>query len=198
MTVLLRPASGPWPSPRPSGILASQVDANYLPGQSLLCPWGTIVGRWSASGRTWRLSTGDTARERFGLLAFLRVLPCDLVAGALPRSGRSPRGGPWQKKGSGLPRRSITLQPGPWRMWRLAVVLRQGALPRPSPCSNGPGTLPRRAHLRLMVPQSPRLLGDAYALSGRVAEALLLLEQAVEQSAAVAYDVRPCAPWSPG
>ena len=65
-------------------------------------------------------------------------------------------------------------------LWALA--LRQGDLPPgASPCSNGPWASLRDADLRVWFPRMAAPLGAAYALAGRTAEALPLLEQAVDR-----------------
>jgi tetratricopeptide (TPR) repeat protein len=59
-------------------------------------------------------------------------------------------------------------------------LLCQGALPQAIPMLERAFALVQQAPLRLLIPRTAAPLGTAYALAGRTAEALPLLEQAVE------------------
>jgi tetratricopeptide (TPR) repeat protein len=66
-------------------------------------------------------------------------------------------------------------------------ALRQGDLDQAIPVLEGALALVQGAYLRLLVPLVAAPLGAAYALAGRTAEALPLLEQAVAQAVAMHY-----------
>ena len=66
-------------------------------------------------------------------------------------------------------------------------ALRQGDLPQAIPVLERALDLAQEAHIRLLVPWVAAPLGAAYALAGRTAEALPLLEQAVEQAVAMRF-----------
>jgi class 3 adenylate cyclase/tetratricopeptide (TPR) repeat protein/type II secretory pathway predicted ATPase ExeA len=66
-------------------------------------------------------------------------------------------------------------------------ALRQGDLSQAIPGLERALALVQEAYLRLLVPFVAAPLGAAYALSGRIAEALPLLEQAVTQAVAMRY-----------
>jgi tetratricopeptide (TPR) repeat protein len=65
--------------------------------------------------------------------------------------------------------------------------LRQGDLPRAIPRLEGSLALCHMADIRLLFPLIASALGAAYALSGRVTDALRWLEQAVAQSIAMQF-----------
>jgi len=67
------------------------------------------------------------------------------------------------------------------------LTLRQGDLPQAILALEGALALAQRADLRLLVPMVAAPLGAAYALAGRTADAVLLLEQAVAQAVARQY-----------
>src|SRR5262249_56511492 len=66
-------------------------------------------------------------------------------------------------------------------------ALRQGDLGQAIPVLERALDLVQGAYLRLLVPLVAAPLGAAYALAGRTAEALPLLEQAVTQAVAMHY-----------
>jgi tetratricopeptide (TPR) repeat protein len=66
-------------------------------------------------------------------------------------------------------------------------ALRQGDLYQALPVLERALDLAQGAHIRLLVPRVAGTLGAAYALAGRIAEALLLLEQAIAQSGVMRY-----------
>src|SRR5262249_11162489 len=65
--------------------------------------------------------------------------------------------------------------------------LRQGDLHQAISVLKRALDLAQGARIRFLVPQVASFLGAAYALAGRTAEALLLLEQAVEQAMVMRY-----------
>ena len=124
---------------------------------------------------------GALLRERFGTTNVQSVVAVRRWPGALRNWARLPRGGHTPRTPSGWPRRSIT----PTVYLGVCGVghffLRQGAL------SQAIHVFERALALREAVnfPIFRRChvgLGAAYALSGRVSEALPLLERGLEQS----------------
>ena len=103
----------------------------------------------------------------------------------MPSWARSPRAGPSGKKGCGLPRRLSTpgascVPIGGSVCWPSA----RATCPGHSPCSNGPWASVRTRTSRLYFPWMAAALGAAYTLAGRVADAVPLLTQAMEQTMA--------------
>jgi tetratricopeptide (TPR) repeat protein len=66
-------------------------------------------------------------------------------------------------------------------------ALRQGDLPQALPVLERSLDVAQGAHVQLLVPWVAASLGAAYTLAERTADALALLEQAVEQAAAVGF-----------
>jgi transcriptional regulator with AAA-type ATPase domain/class 3 adenylate cyclase/tetratricopeptide (TPR) repeat protein len=66
-------------------------------------------------------------------------------------------------------------------------ALRQGDLPQAIPALERALDLVQETHIRLAVPWVAAPLGAAYAFAGRTAEALPLLEQAIEQAVAMGF-----------
>ena len=136
------------------------------------------------SQRVIALLTGELLYERFGLPVLPAVLSRGYVAWCLAELGASLRGLAEEKKRYGWPRR-----------WRsppvLIVVLYCVGLVLPPPrgapeghphARTGPGALPERRHTAALPPDCLPL-GAAYALAGRAAEALPLLDQVLERVA---------------
>ena len=125
---------------------------------------------------------GRAAPERFGQVYLPAVLSRAWLPGAMPSWAYSPRAGPSEKKGSGLPRRCASHEPH--------AGLARGSVCWPSPRRPAQGTpLARtgRGHLSgggppSLFPWVAAALGAAYTLAGRVADALPLLTQALEQT----------------
>jgi tetratricopeptide (TPR) repeat protein len=67
--------------------------------------------------------------------------------------------------------------------WRIGLLaLRQGNLPRGLPLLAWAASICREAHLPALFPRVSAVLGAAYTLAGRVADAVRLLTQAMEQA----------------
>ena len=129
--------------------------------------------------------TGDSARER--LVGRPACRPQPELVGLVPcRSGRVRRG---DRMGRG--RRWIAEKVNhPWalvsRLWRSwGISLRHGDLSNAIPVLERGLRLCQSAQISLFFPRLASALGLAYAQSGRLAEGLPLLAQAVEQSAAM-------------
>ena len=116
-------------------------------------------------------------------------LRCTLAAASSPpwpSVAPSPRGGLLPRKQSGSPRPPITPTAVLMPIGVLAFcALRKGDFHQAIPMLERLLDLVQVTHLRLWIPRASALLGAAYALAGRTAEALPLLEQAVEQAGAM-------------
>ena len=129
---------------------------------------------------------GARRHERFGLLFLPAVNSRAWLAGAMPSWARSPRAVPSGKKGSGLPRRLH--HPGSlmWASWGIGLLaLRQGDLPRALPLLERAMGICQEADIPAYFPAMAAALGAAYTLGGRVADAVPLLTQALEQTTAM-------------
>ena len=140
MTAPWRPASAPWRLPRTWGMLASRSRRSTTWGLSTAA-WGTIIGRWSAFERTWRVSTASYSMSALACLGWPLCSPAASSPATLPSTAPSPRGERLPRKGCGLPRPPITPTAGHGVLGRwLSVSPPGGASTRPSPCSNGLST----------------------------------------------------------
>ena len=171
--------------------------ANQYLGHRLPCP-----GRLSAGDRLPQadrgVPRGAQRRERFGQAIRPLCTPVPASPGAMPSWACSPRAGPSGKKGSGLPRRltPASLMFASWGIGLLA--LRQGDLPRALPLLERAVGICQDADLPLWFPWMAAALGAAYTLGGRVADAVPLLTQAMEQTIAtemVVYQALCRLPW---
>ena len=155
----------------------------------LPCP-----GRLSSGDRLLPADRGVPRRaqrrhERFGEPCSSRcVLPC-LPCWSLAELGAFVEGWALGDEGlSRLPKRSITLQLSHdvclWGIGYLVPASRETCQPGRSACSNGPWHLSRRRHSAPTPLDGCGLWGSVYTLVGRIAEAVPLLEQAVEQTTA--------------
>ena len=140
-------------------------------------------------GQTRRVSrTGARRHARFGRVYPARCgLPCLARSCAMPswaciRRGPGPRG----TKGCALPRRSRTPQACMFASWGVGLLaLRQGDLPRALPLLERAVGICQDADLPVFFPRMAAALGAAYTLDGRVADAVPLLTQAMEQTIAM-------------
>ena len=94
------------------GEVGLTVAAQHYLGLSTAA-WGTIPGRWSASERTWRVSTASCSMSTSACLGWPPWFPAASSPATLPSAAPSPRGG-LPRKGCGLPRPSITPTAGSW------------------------------------------------------------------------------------
>ena len=103
----------------------------------------------------------------------------------MPSWACSPRAVPLGTKGSGLPRRLLTPGAACLPYWGIGLLaLRQGDLPRALPRLERAVGLCQDADLPFFFPRMAAALGAAYTLGGRVADAVPLLTQALEQTTA--------------
>ena len=131
---------------------------------------------------------GARHQERFGLPGLAAVFSCSHLAASLAECGAFAEGRAPAAEGVRLAEAADHPYSRVLAYWAVGWrALRQGDSPQAIPVLERALDLAQGAHLRLVVPQVTALLGAAYTLAGQTAEALLLLEQAVEQSVAVGY-----------
>ena len=135
----------------------------------------------------WRVSTARCSMSASVCMVCASVISRSTSSSALPSAAPSPRGGRPPRKGYRLLRLLITPTAASWRIgrWAFGRCARETS-PRPSPCSNGLSTSRRRRTSGSRA-LGAAALGAAYTLAGRIAEALPLLEQAVEQALAMHF-----------
>ena len=146
------PPSAPWRSPQPVGRLSCtrrRTSASAKPTR----PRATIVAPSTASGRAWQHSTGRSAASTSVRSSCPPCSPVPTSPGAMPSWARSPRAGPSGKKGSGLPRKLLTLGASCMPItgsvcWPSA----RATCPGHSPCSNGPWASVRTRTSRSISP----------------------------------------------
>ena len=158
--------------------------ANQYLGQSLPAQ-GDYRRAIDCFGQTVASLEGARRHERFGQVFLPAVSPVPGSPGAMPSWARSPRAEPSGKKGSGLPRRLLTPRASWWpRGGSVCWPSAKATCPGRSPCSNGPWASVRTRTSRSISPWMAAALGAAYTLAGRVADAVPLLTQAMEQTTA--------------
>ena len=170
------------------GDVALQVDGEPLPGSGLPYSWATIVRRCDCFRQNVESLAGALLRERFGMAGLPAVFSRAWLVRCLAELGAFAEGMcPWGRSAPDRRGGRSTMQPYRGAICGVGLLsLRQGDLPRAIPVlERGLEPLPGRVTSRSGSPESPAALGYAYALSGRVAEALPLLEQAVEQMPAM-------------
>ena len=166
-----------------SGEVVLQALANLCLGRAYLAQ-GDYRRAIDCLGQTVTSLDGARRRERFGQVnlpavssrAWPRLVPC--------RAGHVRRGQwPSAKRGSGLPKRLA--HPGSlmFASWGIGLLsLRQGDLPRALPRLERAVGICQDADLPGWFPRMAAALGAAYTLAGRVADAVPLLTQAMEQT----------------
>ena len=168
------------------GDVGLTVTAQHYLGQCLLAAWGTIVGRWSASKRTWRVSTASYSMSASACLVWPLCTPAAHLASHLAECGAFAEGRAPAEEGVRIAEAADHPYSRVLAYWAVGFrSLRQGDLHQAIPVLER-GSRPRAsgAHPALS-PLVAAPLGAAYALAGRTAEALPLLEQAVEQAVAM-------------
>ena len=169
------------------GDVGLTVTAQHYLGSSTAA-WGTIARRWSATKRTWRVSTARCSRSASVCLGWLLLPPAVTSSPLLPSAAPSPRGGRPAEEGVQLAEAADHPYSRVMAYWGVGFrALRQGDLPQAIPVLERALDLAQGAHLRLLVPWVAASLGAAYALAGRTADALPLLEQAVAQAVAMQF-----------
>jgi tetratricopeptide (TPR) repeat protein len=131
---------------------------------------------------------GEILRECFGLYGLASVVSRSFLTYSLAECGAFAEGRAAAEEGVRL----AEAADHPYsRVQAYGAVgfraLRQGDFQQAIPVFERALDLAQGAHIRLQVPRVAASLGEAYALAGRTAEALLLLEQAVEQAVAMRF-----------
>jgi class 3 adenylate cyclase/tetratricopeptide (TPR) repeat protein len=147
--------------------------------------------RWAMDclGQTVASLEGAQRHERFGQFFLPAVNARVYLAWCHATLGRFPEGTALGDEGLRIA--EAVAHPGSliWAYYGIgALALHQGDLPRALPLLERAIGICQDASLPLWVPTIAAALGTAYALSGRVVDALRLLEQAVEQD--ILYGLR--------
>ena len=166
-----------------SGEVVLQALANHYLGLAYQAQ-GDYRRAIDCLGQTVAALDGARRCERFGPVVLPAVLSRAYLAWCHAELGLFAEGRASGKKGSGLPR--AVAHPGASCMPIGGLVCWPSAkatCPGRSPCSNGPWASVRRRTSR-SFPWMAAALGAAYTLDGRVADAVPLLTQALEQAMA--------------
>ena len=179
------PPSAPSRSPRPAGMsscrrwrtsylgLAYQAQGDYR--RAIDCLRQTVA---SLDGARRHERFGQVILPAVHLPCLPRLVPCR--AGHV-RRGQCPRGRRAADcRGGGSPREPHDVPLG----GSVCCPSAKATCPGRSPCSNGPWASVRTRTSRLYFPWMAAALGAAYTLAGRVADAVPLLTQAMEQTMA--------------
>ena len=129
---------------------------------------------------------GELARERFGLPVFPAVNFRGWLAWSLTEVGAFAEASAWGEDGVRIAEtvdHPVSLSSAYAAAGR--VSLRQGDFPKAIPILERGLRVCQDTHLPIFFPRLASALGVAYTQSGRLAEGLALLEQAVEQSTAM-------------
>ena len=121
------------------------------------------------------------------VLGLLSLLPPVATSSlALPSWASLPRGLPAATKGSALPRRLLTQRALSLRIQGVGLLyLCKGDVQKAIPALEHSVALCQEANFLYLFLWTASELGAAYTLAGRVAEALPLLEQAVQQATSI-------------
>jgi tetratricopeptide (TPR) repeat protein len=133
---------------------------------------------------------GDLIRERFGMPGLPSVLSREWLVTSLAEQGAFVEG---RERGEEMVRLAealaadnpFSLSSAYWGVGHL--YLRHGDLDKAILALERSLEVSQVGHVRLLIPSGASDVGYAYALAGRVTEALPLLEQAVEQAASMGY-----------
>ena len=145
----------------------------------------TIVGRSTASGRLWQSLDGARRHERFGQVILPAVHSRAWLAWCHAELGMFAEGSALGEEGLRIAEavaHPASLMCASWGIGLLS--LRQGDLPRALPRLERAVGICQDADLPFYFPWMAAALGAAYTLGGRVADAVPLLTQAMEQSTA--------------
>ena len=167
------------------GDVVLQALANLLPRHRLPAPRATIVGRSTASGRLWRSSTGRGAASASVRSSCPPCSPVPTLAWCHAELGTFAEGRALGDEGLRIA--EAVAHPGSLMCasWGIGLLaLRQGDLPRALPLLERAMGICQDADLPVFFPWMAAALGAAYTLGGRVADAVPLLTQAMEQTTA--------------
>jgi tetratricopeptide (TPR) repeat protein len=165
------------------GDVALQVEANYRLGQAYLA-LGDYRRAMDFLGQNVSCLTGHLMHERFGLPGIASVVSRSYLAWCLAERGDF-------VEGIARGEEAVRIAEAADHPFSLSnalfgigfLFLRKGDLRNAVPTLERCLALCRRWNIALWSPRITAALGSAYALSGRVAEALPLLEQAIEHAA---------------
>jgi len=132
--------------------------------------------------RVMALLTGELRYERFGTIAAPAVISCGFVAGSLAALGDF-------AEGRGVAEEAVQLAEAVEQPFIIATALwyaglvcrRQGALHTAIPMLERSLALYQITNISMFLPLTASILSAAYALAGRAAEALPLLDQVLER-----------------
>jgi tetratricopeptide (TPR) repeat protein len=166
-----------------------QIEANYRLGQAYwaLADYGLAIACFE---RNVVCLDGDLIHERFGMSGFPSVLSREWLVWILGEQGTFAEG---MERGEEMVRLADALD-HPFSLSSAYMTvghlhLRHGALDKAIAALERSLEVCQVWQLRLVFPWVASPLGAAYALAGRLAEALPLLEQAVERAASIRHTV---------
>jgi tetratricopeptide (TPR) repeat protein len=166
---------------------ALQIEASYRLGQAY---WS--LGDFDQANACFRRNVvcleGDLIRERFGMVGFPSVLSRAWLASGLAEQGAFAEAMEQAEKAVRLAEavdHPFSLSTAHWAVGH--VYLRQGELSKTISAFERALEISQVGHIRLLFPWNASCLGYGYALAERLAEALRLLEQAVEQAASMRF-----------
>jgi tetratricopeptide (TPR) repeat protein len=129
---------------------------------------------------------GARRRERFGQVILPAVLSRAYLAWCHAKLGTFPEGGALRDEGLRIAEAVAHPASLTFASWGIGLLyLRQGDLPKALPLLERAVGLCQDADLPLYFPEMAPDLGTAYTLGGRVADAVPLLTQAMEQATAM-------------
>ena len=156
------------------------------PGHSLRGPGRLSSGHGLPQADAWRPSVGNGGVSALGRICCPLCSPLPPLPCIMPNSACSLRAEPSGKKGCRLPKRLRTPAASCGPIMGMGVLsLRQGDLPRALPLLERAVGICQEADLLNWFPRIAATLGAAYTLTGRVADAVPLLTQAMEQNIAI-------------
>jgi len=131
---------------------------------------------------------GALRQERFGLLSLAAVHSRLNIVFSLAECGDFTEGRAPAEEGVQIAEAADHPYSRVQAYWAMGFrALRQGDLPQAMSVLERTLALAQEAHLRLLIPSVAAPLGAAYVLAGRTADALPLLEQAIEQAVTMGF-----------
>jgi class 3 adenylate cyclase/DNA-binding winged helix-turn-helix (wHTH) protein/tetratricopeptide (TPR) repeat protein len=131
---------------------------------------------------------GALLQKRFGLPGLSSVLSCGFLAASLAECGAFAEGKTLAEAGIRMAEAADHPYSRVIAYWTVGFrALCQGDLPPAIPILERALALAQETHIQLFVPRVTSTLGAVCALAGRIADALPLLEQAVEQTVTMRF-----------